>query len=90
MAALAGIDLQCRRTCRADTFSVTTGLLIALNHRQRHLAGQTRDRGCQQAGLAGTGTGDQIQRQQRLLFKQLTIGDGITRVFTQDILFNLH
>ncbi len=90
MTPLTGIDLQRRHTGFTDTVGIVGGLLVALNHRNRQFRFQVVDTTGQQRGLAGTGTGDQIQRQDLPFLKQLSVGGGVLVVLAQDILFDLH
>ena len=65
MAALAGIDLDRRSTRGANAVGIVRGLLVAFDHRQRHVGVaflQSQDGGAEQRGFARTGAGHQIQR----------------------------
>ena len=63
MTALAGVDLDRRRAGRADAVGVVGCLLVALDDMDSQPITQHLDGLHQQRGLAGSGAGDEVQRQ---------------------------
>ena len=90
MTALAGVDLDGRRAGRADALGVIGGLLVALDHRQRQTSMQALDGVHQQRGLAGAGTGHQVQREDAVLLEVRAVLRGIIVVLCQDVALDLH
>ena len=90
MAALAGIDLQRRCAGGADAVGVAVGLLVALDHGDGHLLAQRFDGAHQQAGLAGAGAGDQVEREHAVMGEPAAIVGGMRVVDGEDVLLDAH
>ena len=89
MAAFAGVDLDRGYAGFADALGVVTGLLIALDHRQRQVGAalaQGHEGAAQQGGLAGTGAGHQIEGQYAVGGEVFPVTRGVPVVFAEDVL----
>src|ERR1017187_2150007 len=62
MAALAGVDLDRRRSGRPDAVGIGGGFLIAFDHSDWIRVADPLQRFHQQRGLARTGAGDEVER----------------------------
>ena len=88
VAALAGIDLHRRGARGADAIRVVGGLLVAFDHGDSQLPGEARDGLHEERGLARTGAGDQVQREDALRAEQAAVGIGLRVVSCQDVAFD--
>ena len=90
MAALAGVDLQRRRAGRPNALGVVGCLLIALDDEDRKTAEEMMDRQHQQARLARPGAGDEIQREDIVLFKEFSVLGGVGVVLRENVALDLN
>jgi len=76
VTALAGVDLHRRHPGFPDPLGIQLGLLIAFDHQQGKLrlgALQAAQGFAQQRGLAGAGTGNQVERKNPVILEALAV-----------------
>jgi glycosyltransferase involved in cell wall biosynthesis len=86
MASAAGGDLDRRDTLGADAFGVVLGFEIALDHRDAQLLSERFDGCLKQTGLAGTGRGHEVQRQDAMVIEMFAVVGGLMVVLGQQSL----
>jgi hypothetical protein len=74
----------------ADALGVVGGLLVAFDDADGQLVLEQFDGLAEQRGLAGTGAGNEVQREDAALVEPLAVGRGIGVVLGQDVLLDLH
>ncbi|CDW93714.1 hypothetical protein THICB2_400015 [Thiomonas sp. CB2] len=90
VAALAGVDLHAAHAGGADAVGVERGFLVAFDYRQIKFAAQGGEGTGKQGGLARSGAGDEVQRQDAALPEKQPVVVSIAVVLAQDVLFDLH